>query len=423
MSARGKYRPTLLKLAARHCPGAINHYVEGRDYDRRIFQTGTAAHLMIQRCAEATAKAGHMLGREEVEAVSLQVGKRLISHGRKFDGVPERGFSPDAVWAGRELALRYLEECPIPASTEDADLEDLQAEIGLAVDEDWLPHPYSTEARLRLVIDQEALRVEVDEESATRILHVTDYKSAWHTNADELDTVQMRAQAVVALIHYRRKFPDVDIDVVRQEVINLRTRKSCTRDMWLADDGMDTLERWRDEIGATMDALDESRGEDGRLPFVPGPGCIDCLWVSSCEAAREMADGNPAADIVDAETLARRFAVLDALRAETIKRLKQQLGEIGHLEVDGKSIGFVEGVERKPIDEPALAVWAEWSKRVEDLEGFLTHLPLGVTQLVAAAKALHPAKDERDEREALVDLWTIETPKVTFGIHKGKVEP
>src|SRR3990167_5616458 len=89
-------RPTTLKLLARHCPMAVEHYENGIPYDRRIFAVGTAAH----DCLQAMAVGGPGATPATVEAL-LVIGRAGVD--------AEPPLPPNAVFAGRDLALAWYE--------------------------------------------------------------------------------------------------------------------------------------------------------------------------------------------------------------------------------------------------------------------------------------------------------------------------
>ncbi len=335
----GTYRPTTLKLASKHCPRAMNFYADGAETDRRIFGVGIAVHAVIQSWIQATNDCDRELDDVELTLVSLESCKRMIREGRKFEGAQEPPLPADDVWAGRDLAHAYVERHPILPS-----ILLSSAELGMAVDENWKPTRYSPEARLRLIADYVTVTEEVGEDGdGGRVLVVRDYKSAWSTDETELDTVQMKAQAVLAWIHHGedgepQMLTEEDIrtapyhvkpviDCLRQEVVNLRTGATFKRDLWIHDDGLDILDRWTEELDVTMRALDDGREEilpterlkemmtmrrddgsflyqigsrpglpatfdgleipTGRYAVAPGGGCIGCPYVAHCQPGME----------------------------------------------------------------------------------------------------------------------------------------
>lgn len=411
------YRPTTLRLAEKHCPAAIDYYEDGVDYDRRPFATGVAAHAMLEALAALANDRGRPATMDEAEGVTLATGERLITEGRKFDGHPEPPLSPDAVWAGRELVLGYIEANPVEPGAE--------VETGLGMDADWKPTRYGDTARLRLILDSRRRVEEVGDESSATVLEITDYKSAYPTDAGELDTVQMRAQAIAAYAHLTEP-----VDCIRVRVVNLRTGVPYVREIWLLEDGGATLRRWREELDATMRALDARVGADGRRLHSPGGGCIGCPFVAHCEPGQ--AWRSKAIEGANLEDRARTYAALEAAMDALGPVLKEELGDRLLDLGGGRVLGWKLGNGRAPIDGAASALWQSWLDRAGDQEavkslrndsfvvGLLEALGLGVSQVESAAKRMFKPRVEVAEREAYIETLLRPEPKRSWKIHKVK---
>ncbi len=414
-SAPRSYRPTTLRLAVKHCPAAMDLYHDGVEVDRRIFATGTAAHVMLQGLAEAANKVGRALSLEEAEPVTLAIGHRLIAEGRTFEGEPEAPLSPDAVWLARDLGLAWIEDHPIEAGA--------SVEVGLAVDENWKPTPYGPGARLRLIVDWIETRTEEGEESSARILSVKDYKSAWPTDEGELGTVQMKAQAVLAHLHCAE-----DVDAIRITNVNLRTRQTFDREIWFAEDGGRTMRRWREELTATMEALDRRVGDDGRYIASPGGGCVGCPFIAHC--APGQAWRSRAIEGADEEERGRIYATLvagvESLRSVLREELGERLLDVG----GGRVLGTVASEQRTPREDAWRDLWNAWLDRATDQEaagalredgyvlGLLSRLGLGVAQIESAAKGMYKPRLEAAERREFVEGLMTTAVERRFGLHK-----
>jgi hypothetical protein len=396
----------------RHCPGAGQNYLDGTPSDERLFDAGTAAHAMIHAVAEATAKAGREQTREEIERITLAVGSELIARGREFEGEAEGQMPPGPVWRGRGLALDYLRDNPVE-DADGADVEMLTTEVGLAFDAEWNQIPYSKTARWRQILDQGSRRVIEIEYMASRVLVVRDYKSAPSTDASELDTPQLKGQAVAAWLRYG----DGDIDAVRQEVVNLFTGRTYARDLWLADGGVETLERWRDELTATMDALDEGRDSEGRYVPRAGGGCMGCPYVLRCDVSKEYWEpweGDHSND-PDVDMMAAAFAWADGARDQLKKRLMGAVKD-APIETDEWRVGYVKSEKNAPIDGAGTALLGVWEDHNGDVSGLLAHAPPSLTQIKAAAKTLYP--EDYEAREALIESMVEKKAGKTFKIER-----
>ncbi len=404
------YRSTTLRYLEEHCAHAID-FVEARaPYDREVFQVGVAAHAVIQVVGE------HLAAGEDVDAARIgeAVVRELVTRGRSFEGEAEPPMSVAAAAAGRDLALDYLAGNELSATA--------RYEHGLAVDAAWQPVPYDSPAAwYRAAIDVfEVVTEDLEDGWARKVLVTTDWKSAWPTNAAELETIQIRGQAAVALAHHP------DADVVRRRVVNLRTGASFEVDTALDDLGMATVAQWRRDIGHLVAAA-EVRGPDGQRPARPGINCSGCPFLSRCEAARVFMRFGIQED-ADAEMMATQLAVADAFRKE-LWSWARAATKSGPIDVEGGRVGYCETTKRAPVPNAPLSLalaWFQpadpdaWAARNGELLGLLAAIEPGVGAIESVAKRLHPADRSRENkaaREALVARLTTPTTAVEFGIH------
>lgn len=398
----GTYRPTTLRYASKHCPAAMDFFNARLPEDRRIFATGKAAHYFVQAIGETQTDEG--LDDETLDALAEAVAVQLMTQGTKFEGHDEGPLPADAVWEGRDLALAYVAEHGIPGP------ETLRVEEGLAVDEEWTPVRYGPGARLRLIVDQHFIEEVEDEETFARTLVVRDLKSAWSTDASELATVQRKAQAVLAWIHYGESPEGETADCLRLEVVNLRSGAVYREELWMEDDGALKLEKWRHELSATMRALDEMRDENGRYRANPGGGCIGCPYLSRCEVgqswAHEVLPGE------SAEDRARQYLQAKAALEMLAKVLREETDEQPVTAPDGRMIGYQAKEKRAPKPDAWLSLVQAWTERTPDLGGLVNALSPGVAGITSVAKTLYPERDMKAERDAFVaGLLTTKTER------------
>lgn len=413
------YRPTLLKGASRHCPRWMDHVAAGDPQDRRGYETGIAAHAVLQAAGEATERAQAALSASAVERVAGDVCQALIERGRTFDGKPEPPLSADNVWPGRDLALRWLAVNPLDTGA--------SYEVGLAVDALWRPVPYNSESvRFRAILDVLRHETDGDEEGAWRVVRLRDYKSAWSTDEGELDTLQLRSHAVLAWIH----FGD-DVDVIRREVVNLRTMKvyggGLEHELQLANEpDVAVLRRWRDDLQATMDSYDRMLDpRTGRRPASPGAGCDGCPFVFQCiEALDYIERASAVAPYGSAEQAARGFAVASAVASGLRERLKRETDE-APIDLGDALVGTVGKPSRAPSALAYATLYDHWmasggSLTEGGVRGLLKSLQLGVGNLTKAARALFPRKTQADKagRDDLMELCTVPSINKDFGVHR-----
>lgn len=397
------YRPTGLSLAAKHCPRALDHFEQGTPYDRRQFETGNAAHAILQALGEHARETGAVPDVESREVLTLadRVAHSLIAHGRVYEGQPEPPMSPDTVYAGRALALDCIAAYPLSPTA--------QYEVALGVDAGRRPILYQSDAcRLRAIHDCVDLGDDEDEESSVRTLTLRDYKSAWSTNEDELRTIQRKVQAVTAWAHYSE-----GVDILRLEVINLHTLKRYSQE-YVAEDGLaGLLDSWWADVVHVMDAYDR-QAAIGRRPAVPGAGCAGCPFLERCEDAL---------DYLERATLhrtaaekARCYAVACAVKDGLGDWLKAVTDE-SPIEIDGALVGTV-GKEQRSLSDTAYSALAdEWELSGGNIAGFAKACDLSVGNAEKVCRILFPGGSDKMERDRFLDSLT--QPKIVrkFGVH------
>jgi len=391
------HRPTTLKLYTRNCPHAVTLYEQGAPADRSIFHVGTAAHDILEACGKF---------RDDPPAeVARAVCAKLISVGRV--GIDSEPPLPEAdVFAGRDLALSFIERVGLPIGR-------AFYEVGLAFNADWTPGVYGRSWFQTRLDVAEIVEVD-DEESHGTGLCASDYKSAWPTGAEWLDTIQAKAQAVGLWLTWPR-YMKTRPDFIRRECINLRTGQRFAEDVWPEDDP-DTLPKWQADIAQVVEAADS--GE--RTPR-PGYGCTVCMFVGVCEPAREMAAAMGVESMAPRD-VATVYAAAQA-RADELKKLVKQSVAKGSVAVPGGVVGYVGKPKSVPRADAAKLLWAEWIgiREIDDttlrlIEGFLSAGDFGVTQVKALAKALFPGRDEKAERAELVEALTEVKTQARFGV-------
>ena len=398
------YSSTLLKYFTNNCPKALGNYENDVPSDKDIFQTGIAAHAVLQIIGE---KEISEIDEQKKRDVAKAVVDELITKGRSFAGKPEPPMNPEHAFAGRDLALDYLEYKSLPV--------DGKYEIGLGMTVDGKQCAYDAkECRYRAITD--AIYPDVDgdiDDFQAKVITVRDYKSAWPTNADELETLQRKGQAVLTLLHYGH---DIEIKGIKLEVVNLRTHQSFTKTVWFDDEGEQLLRQWQSDILQLCDAADKTRQAR------PGGGCLGCAWCLSCSDSHKLAMG----DNVDALGL----ITLEARRKVLLKALKAEITE-GHVEVEGGYVGYQAMSEMTLKENAIYNVLLDFYNRaghgvkLEDIHnkyplevGLLESAKLGSGNVNAIAKALYD-KTEMDARENLTERCLEDTGKTQFGVWKS----
>lgn len=397
------YSSTLLNTAARHCPRAMQFQETGEPYDRRPFEVGIAAHACLEAVGNAANEDGSEVGDERAAGVSLVCAEALIGIGRSYQGKPEPPLSPDAVFAGRELALNWLAREPMQPGG--------RFEVGIAVDRHWRVVPYYDErAWLRGILDVVRVGAREDEESSAAFVVVRDYKSAWSAGEDELLTLQRKIQACLAWATW-----GADAQAIRLEVVNLRTLRCHAAEYWPTD-GDVTLDEWRREIEVALLAYDSMRSAPGGLPAIVGGGCYGCPWAMRCEAFREFVGQTGIPE--SSEERAKLFVAAEVLR-EALKPALKADSELAAIPVPGGVVGTVGLETRDLVPDAYSTLWREWSQRGGDALGFARAIALTTGNAESLAKVLYPSRKELDARRHM--LSEVLTTKIErrFGFHAG----
>lgn len=386
-------RPTTLRLFTERCPAAVELYEAGAPVDRSVFATGTAAHDVL----DAVSRFGFT-----PEVVEHAV-KQLISAGR--GGVDaEPPLPPDRVFAGRDLAVAYVKQHGLPEGW---------PELGLAFDASWNPVEY-TDARawFRVRLDL-AYVIEVDdEESVGTGLVVRDYKTAWSAGEDLLESIQLRAQAVAALAHWKEFELDAPPDFVRREVINLRTRRSWHVDTWIGDQA-DEIEQWKRDIVTLSEAM-LAKPRIAR----PGVHCIGCDYAAVCPAAEQLGEAS------DPVGIAVRYAAAQGHADELRELAKRAAGE-GVIETPDGEVGFIAVDVRKPKEDAWSVLLEHWlmgqtvdGPTMQLARGFLARMKWGVSQVESIAKGIMPGRKQAKARRELVDSLVETVTHREFGVRR-----
>ena len=379
------YRPTTLQLAMDHCPAAVSYYEAGEPQDRRVFLVGTAAHEFL-----------HALGEQrDLDALAL----RLLQVGRT-GADPEPPMPPDAVFPGRDLALAWVAVHPLPAGA--------YYEQRYAFDRAW-QRTDAADAWFATRIDRVEVIRDTDEDGfESVVVVVTDYKSSWQATEDELDTLQRRAQAVVAWLAHP------EATELRLEVASLRRRQVYSRSILLDEDGVAMLERWR----ADLDLL--CRSLEGPRIARPSPGCVGCPFSRACDAALAASYHRPDPTLVEdiATAYGAAQGIADAAEAALRGMTSDAPVVVGAWEIGARpkatrkvsATALVEAVSAW-LDRSHVPPTPEQRAALEALGAVLREIPGGLGD--ALAKALHR---KAADRAAWLAPHTTEVVSPSWGV-------
>lgn len=424
------WRSTLLNQVQRHCAGILGHPEAG---DRSIFETGIAAHDVLHQVGIATNKIGRVLSEAETAKVANETCRALIQNGRSFEGVPEPPLQAERTFAGRDLAIEYLWEFPLEPGA--------AYETKLSADEKWEPTHKRDKGKMHTrwtgIVDVLIHSTEEDEEYAQSVLTVRDYKTNWNAGPAWLESLQARLYVCLALAH-QSTLPNV----LRLEVVNLRSRRTYQKELRLPGDLPD-VESWQRDLTAMAEAIESSAVRENQTiasdrvwlpdkvsyPYTPGAGCLNCPAALECPAVAvslgcKIEDATP-------ESVAEELALVEATRDPLRKMAMRMLSE-EPVEIPGGTVGY-HRVEKRQVRESAYGAVAEdWCERLypdaDDnrrdlyagiLRNFLSAMSggFGVSAIDNLAKVLHPT--DMEARRAWLDRHIEVVGGSRFEIRKG----
>lgn len=365
------YSSSRLYNATRFCLRAVDHAEAGIKLPREPFELGVGAHAVLEAVGNSVLREKRALTIDETQAVARQTAANLIGRGRKWEGFLEPPPDGDRVFAGRDLALEFLLGREAIEPIDGMDL----FEFGLAVDGAWKNVPFDAENRAyRGVLDRVSLFEETTPDGVQAVVRTRDYKTAWPSGGQEwgdreLSSTQRRGHGLLAWEFAREHWLNGQpADVLRLEVVNLRTRAIYSTELRLDGGAEDTLGEWRADLAAMFQALDRAKEEgNGVRPASPGPRCVGCPFVLRCEAAvarftAPELEGNATPALDDPEAVAATYAVSYALTQHLAPFVKA-LAAGGEITVNGGAVGFIATENKYTTPEAPAEVWKEWADR------------------------------------------------------------
>jgi hypothetical protein len=379
-------RASKLTLLRDRCPAALGYLEAGEPYGRGVFAVGVAAHDILWRIG---------LDHGSLARVPSVVAE-LISEGR--GGMDADGpLPPDAVFEGRDLALRFAARQDWPV---DDDL--VWYELGIGLSPTWEIVPYATGVWFGSRPDVVRVDVELDEDDVRMVLTVGDYKTAWPAGDRDLDTVQRRSQAVAVVAWAESQ--GIDWDVLRLQIDNLRAGTTHRRDLWRHDPTTEPmLASWRQDLALLIGATSTNREKR------PGVGCDGCPFVVPCRPSPDSSPGH-------------EYSGLKARLAEVTVDLKARHADRTAERIAGGWVGY-RAVERAVVAEDAgqRLVRAYLRATRLDLDGQawarLIQAGLGVTSVKRIARICYPERSQITERKELIAECLMMGTVVRFGVH------
>jgi hypothetical protein len=390
--------PSAIRAVNALCPASLDYYWERNEPLTDLFDVGTAAHKILESIAILTAQVGRVLSPDEIANAAEVTCAALI--GGNHGGRP---IAPDQVFNARDLAVAFAVANPIGPEA--------KAEAAAAFDARWQPVAFDDPTAIfRLVLDLYEGQLVIDEDGDEyNAVIVTDYKTSWQADAAELDSLQMRSQAMA--IHLA-----INPDRVVQRIANLRTGKIHSREYSreaLADLSIQTQR----EVELTYAAL------SGERKHRIGAHCVACPHVLRCPAARAAFD----AAGVDAQpySIAESYVAARGIVKRLEPILQAYCEEFGDVTMPGGAVGYFPSVSNSASLDGAKIAIAEWRQRGGDMEGLIACIDgFNATQAKEIARRMFPARQDKSAREEFLGrVLTSETkPRWQVRISKAEAE-
>ena len=373
------FHPTTIRLYQNHCGHAITLWKQNAPYSRDVFHVGVVAHAILEVCGLAH-KASIATG-EEVDflAVANKLVSDIATNGRAYDGVPEAPIPLTKCFAGRDIALKYMQMHPFNVEAE--------YEEPFAFDKDWNLVDYNDpNAIFRTIIDIVEVEHVIDEDESCTVATVTDYKSSWRTSIDDLDNLQRRAQAVSVWLKYK---PDMLI----MRIANLRTGAHIQRHIH-AHHEADTLHQWKHDLDIAITVIQADPKP------APGLNCINCPYAASCEHRHRLTTNNAA------DSIQRYGAALSLVKE--LEPLIRKRCDHGVITTPQGKMGFLKKERTSSTKEASAIAWDHWQAQGGDIDGFLKMIKPTSTELKKIGKKLfHMHDDIQEFHESTTETKTI----------------
>ncbi len=304
-----------LSLLEQTCPRALDFMEDGAPRDSSVFDVGTAAHYVMESIQRESVRLGCVpLSEEQRTIVSAKAVSALTLKGREFRGNHEPPMPLASALEGQRIALSYIRRqhgrfgiSPVAMS-----------ERELSFDANFQPcSPRSPNRIWSAILDN--LEMAYNEDTGQYVLTVCDYKTAWPAGQKEVESLQLKGQAVLALTHAHILWPESyeDIGVVKRKIVNLRTTKETSAENYTDDP---ELNDWKETIKSVSMAAPRRDKKTNQRPSSPGLCCARCPYRSVCEDSALPDD--------EEQSLSTRYRLHLAEAKRLEKILKAQLKDV-----------------------------------------------------------------------------------------------
>jgi len=266
-----------LSLLESTCPRALDHMEDGAPRDSSVFDVGTAAHAVMEEIQRESVRLGGVpLTDEQRTLVSSRTVAALTLKGRSFRGNHEPPMPLSSALEGQRIALSYIRRQHGRFTVSPVAMPERE----LSFDANFTPcSPKSKDRIWSAILDR--LEMDYDEDTGQYVLSVIDLKTAWPAGSKEVESLQLKGQAVLALAHAHILWPEsyTDIGVVKRKIINLRTGKETSAQNYTDDP---ELGDWRQTIKSVSINAPKRDKKTNQRPSSPGLCCARCPYRNVC---------------------------------------------------------------------------------------------------------------------------------------------
>jgi len=380
-----------LSLLEQTCPRALDHMEDGAPRDSSVFDVGTAAHAVMEEIQRESVRLGGVpLTDEQRTLVSSRTVSALTLKGRSFRGNHEPPMPLASALEGQRIALSYIRRQHGRFTVSPVAMPERE----LSFDTNFFPcSPKSKDRIWSAILDR--LEMDYDEDTGQYVLSVIDLKTAWPAGPKEVESLQLKGQAVLALAHAHILWPEnyTDIGVVKRKIINLRTGKETSAQNYTDDP---ELNDWRQTIKSVSINAPKRDKKTNQRPSSPGLCCARCPYRNVCS------DSASPDDTEQTVSTQYRLHLAETKRLEKI--LREQLKDVT---VPPDEPGYRETVKTEVLPNAGITVLDTLLPQYSDdadLAKILTAL-VSVSGLQALAKTFPTLTPESVLQEVTSSRW------------------
>jgi len=380
-----------LSLLESTCPRALDFMEDGAPRDSSVFDVGTAAHAVMEEIQRESVRLGGVpLTDEQRTLVSSRTVASLTLNGRSFRGNHEPPMPLASALEGQRIALSYIRRQHGRFTVSPVAMPERE----LSFDGNFSPcSPKSKDRIWSAILDR--LEMDYDEDTGQYVLSVIDLKTAWPAGQKEVESLQLKGQAVLALAHAHILWPEnyTDIGVVKRKIINLRTGKETSAQNYTDDP---ELNDWRQTIKSVSRNAPKRDKKTNQRPSSPGLCCARCPYRNVCSDSASPDDQD--------QTISTQYRLHLAETKRLEKILREQLKDVT---VPPDHPGYKETVKTEVLPDAGLTVLEALLPQYGD-DGTLTKILttlVSVSGLQSLAKTFPQLTPESVLQEVTSSRW------------------